>query len=130
MGWGGGESVKNAKKKKTTPFWGSKITNLLVFSDSESKRHFLIPTPWGLVRLISAVKEAFSLFFVAMTASFGVGSGDVMTVYPRQDVNRHILQPLAPPRVGHGLYESREIAVSMENGLDELAEKLTFCGDP
>ena len=32
----------------TPPFFGSKITNLLVFFDFEPKKCFRVPTPWGL----------------------------------------------------------------------------------
>ena len=35
-------------KKMTPPFFGSKITNLLVFSDFEPKKCFRVPTLWGL----------------------------------------------------------------------------------
>ena len=35
-------------EKMNPPFFGSKIMNLLVFFDSERKKCFRVPTPWGL----------------------------------------------------------------------------------
>ena len=35
-------------KKRPPPFFGSKITNRLVFFDFEPKKCFRVPTPWGL----------------------------------------------------------------------------------
>ena len=46
MGGGGGGGGGGGSKM--TPFFGSKIKNLLVFFDFEPKKCFRIPTPWGL----------------------------------------------------------------------------------
>ena len=45
-GWGGGVGGGGQKMlKKTPPFFGSKIMNLLVFFDFEPKKCFRVPTP-------------------------------------------------------------------------------------
>ena len=44
MGVGG---VKNVEKMTPTPFWGSKIMNILFFFDFEPKKCPRVPTPWG-----------------------------------------------------------------------------------
>ena len=78
----------------TPPFFGSKIMNLLVFSDFEPKKCFRVPTLWGLYgvewdeRLCSLC--TFSHFcYVGGFGDLGDpvvptprgASGDVVTVY-------------------------------------------------
>ena len=48
MRWGGGGGGGQKCRKNDPPFFGSKIMNLLVFFEFESKKCFRVPTPWGL----------------------------------------------------------------------------------
>ena len=43
-----GEGGQNVEKMTPPPFCGSKVMNLLVFSNFEAKKCFRDPTPWGL----------------------------------------------------------------------------------
>ena len=68
----------------TPPFFGSKITNLLVFFDFEPKKCFRVPTPWGLYAVYALLIHS---CYVGGFGNLGDPvtlrgvSGDIVTVY-------------------------------------------------
>ena len=74
--------VKNVEKM-TPPFFGSKIINLLVFSDFEPKKCFRVPTPWGLY---GAEWDEQFMPFPSMFAMLAVLATSVTPWYPLRGV--------------------------------------------
>ena len=110
MGGRGGQKCR----QNDSPFFRSKIMNPLLFFDSELKKCFRVPTPWGLYgaewdERFYAVYVVFSHFcYVGGSGGLGdptlptprAASGDVVTVYAYKDTKGPFLQSLALPRAG------------------------------
>ena len=76
-----GGGVKNVEKR-TPPFLGSKIMNLLVFFDFEPEKCFRVPTPCGLYGAEWDKRFLQFMHFPAIFAMLAVLATSVTPWYP------------------------------------------------